>query len=42
MENTELKHLLIAYKSNNIGLQQAHDEIIALFEFANNESTTIQ
>lgn len=42
MENTELKHLLIAYKSNNIGLQQAHDEIIALFEFANNSSTTIQ
>lgn len=41
MENTELKHLLIAYKSNNIGLQQAHDEIMALFEFANNKSTTI-
>lgn len=31
MENTELKHLLIAYKSTNIGLQQAHDEILRLF-----------
>lgn len=31
MENTELKHILIAYKSTNIGLQQAHDEILRLF-----------
>lgn len=31
MENNELKHILIYYKSNNIGLQQAHDEILRLF-----------
>jgi hypothetical protein len=31
MENTELKHILVAYKSTNIGLQQAHDEILRLF-----------
>ena len=31
MENTELKHILIAYKSTNIRLQQAHDEILRLF-----------
>ena len=31
MENTELKHILIAYKSTNIGLQQTHDEILRLF-----------
>jgi hypothetical protein len=31
MENIELKHILIAYKSTNIGLQQAHDEILRLF-----------
>ena len=31
MDNTELKHILIAYKSTNIGLQQAHDEILRLF-----------
>lgn len=31
MKNTELKHILIAYKSTNIGLQQAHDEILRLF-----------
>lgn len=31
MENTELKHILISYKSTNIGLQQAHDEILRLF-----------
>lgn len=31
MENTELKHILIAYKSTNIGLQQAHDEILRLY-----------
>lgn len=31
MENTELKNILIAYKSTNIGLQQAHDEILRLF-----------
>ncbi len=35
MENTELKHILIAYKSTNIGLQQAHDEILALFSVSN-------
>ena len=31
MENNELKHLLIAYKSTVIGLQTAHDEILSLF-----------
>ena len=31
MENIELKHILIAYKSTNIGLQQAHDEILRQF-----------
>lgn len=31
MENTELKHILVAYKSTNIGLQQAYDEILQLF-----------
>jgi hypothetical protein len=30
MENNELKHLLIAYKSTVIGLQTAHDEILSL------------
>ncbi|MFT5347800.1 MAG: hypothetical protein ACI9M3_000834 [Bacteroidia bacterium] len=31
MENNELKHLLIAYKSTVIGLQTTHDEILSLF-----------
>lgn len=31
MENTKLKHILIAYKSTNIELQQAHDVILRLF-----------
>jgi hypothetical protein len=30
MENNELKHLLMAYKSTVIGLQTAHDEILSL------------
>ena len=37
MENTELKHILIAYKSNNIGLQQAYDEILSLFSVGQSE-----
>ena len=31
MENNELKHLLIAYKSTVIGLQTTHDGILSLF-----------
>jgi hypothetical protein len=31
MQNNELKHLLIAYKSTVIGLQTTHDEILSLF-----------
>ena len=30
MENTELKHILIEYKTTNIRLQEAHDKILQL------------
>jgi len=33
MISDELKHILIAYKSTNIGLQQAHDEIMNLLVY---------
>lgn len=39
MENSELKNILIAYKSTNIGLQQAHNEILNLFSISKKYET---
>lgn len=33
----EIKHILIAYKSTNIGLHEAANEILILFGVSNNE-----
>jgi hypothetical protein len=40
MNNDELKHILIAYKSTNIGLQEAHDEILSLFNIISPDDPT--